>query len=83
MITLELLIFLSILYSKAALNMLKLMFTLFNVHYVPTCDQVADIFSKPLSATRFTYLCDKLTVLEDQSRLRGRVRDKLADLHSS
>ncbi|XP_028078666.1 uncharacterized protein LOC114280487 [Camellia sinensis] len=33
-----------------------------SLHYVPTIDQLADIFTKPLAVSRFQYLKDKLMV---------------------
>lgn len=45
------------------------------VGYVPSSEQPADIFTKPLSISRFTYLCGKLGVISASSRLRGAVKE--------
>ncbi|XP_028064201.1 uncharacterized protein LOC114267360 [Camellia sinensis] len=42
-----------------------------SICHIPTSDQVADIFTKPLSISRFTYLQSKLMVLPSPIRLRG------------
>lgn len=42
-----------------------------SVRYVPTMDQVADIFTKYLSTERFLYLKSKLKVVSIPFRLRG------------
>ncbi|XP_020690255.2 uncharacterized protein LOC110105202 [Dendrobium catenatum] len=42
-----------------------------SVHHIPTVDQPADIFTKPLTATRFAFLHDKLTVQPPTVILRG------------
>ena len=41
------------------------------VRYVPTVDQLADIFTKSLSTDRFLYLKDKLKIVSTPFRLRG------------
>ena len=35
--------------------------------YVPTKDQLADIFTKPLDETRFTYLRNELNIIDSRS----------------
>ncbi|XP_058201268.1 uncharacterized mitochondrial protein AtMg00810-like [Rhododendron vialii] len=46
------------------------------VRHVPTSDQLADIFTKPLSVARFHYLKDKLMVCSNPTiRLRGDVNE--------
>ena len=40
------------------------------VNHVPSIDQIADVFTKPLSTSRFQILRDKLTVVEPQISLR-------------
>ena len=44
------------------------------IQYVPTLEQIADIFTKPLSSNRFHFLRFKLTVIDRQLRLRGSVK---------
>ena len=34
------------------------------LQYIPTDEQIADVFTKPLSATKFVYFRDKLGVAE-------------------
>ena len=53
------------------------------VRYARTDAQIADIFTKPLSASRFPLLRSKLTVLDGQSRLNGGVKDASAALTES
>jgi hypothetical protein len=31
-----------------------------HVHYIPTHEKIADIFTKPLANTKFEYFCEKL-----------------------
>ena len=38
-----------------------------STQYVRTTEQTADIFTKPLSFTKFAYFCDKLGVAENAS----------------
>jgi hypothetical protein len=38
-----------------------------SIQYVPTAEQTTDIFTKPLSLTKFVYFCDKLGVAENAS----------------
>ena len=38
-----------------------------SIQYVPTAEQTADIFTKPLSLTKFVYFRDKLGVDENTS----------------
>jgi hypothetical protein len=38
-----------------------------SIQYVPTAEQTTDIFTKPLSLTKFGYFCDKLGVAENAS----------------
>ena len=33
------------------------------VNYIPSTEQIADIFTKPLAKTQFEYLCHKLGVI--------------------
>lgn len=44
-----------------------------DVRYVPTTDQPADLFTKPLSADQLSFLCSKLC-LALLSSLRGMLR---------
>lgn len=41
------------------------------LHYVPTSDQLADVFTKALSISRFQFLKGKLLVISSLIRLRG------------
>jgi hypothetical protein len=38
-----------------------------SIQYVSTAEQTTDIFTKPLSLTKFVYFCDKLVVAENAS----------------
>ena len=38
-----------------------------SIQYVPTTEQTTDIFTKPLSLTKFVYFRDKLGVAEKAS----------------
>jgi hypothetical protein len=38
-----------------------------SIQYAPTAEQTADIFTKPLSLTKFVYFHDKLGVAENAS----------------
>jgi hypothetical protein len=38
-----------------------------HVQYLPTHDQIADIFTKPLSKTKFEYFCERLGLVENVS----------------
>lgn len=42
-----------------------------SLHYVPTSDQLADIFTKSLPISRFQFLKHKLLVIPSPIRLRG------------
>ncbi|XP_028053049.1 uncharacterized protein LOC114257489 [Camellia sinensis] len=42
-----------------------------HICYIPTTDQITDIFTKPLSVARFQYLQSKLLVLPSPMSLRG------------
>jgi len=46
-----------------------------NVRFVSTKNQLADVFTKPLSSLRFSMLKNKLSVLLNPLRLQGVVRD--------
>ena len=37
------------------------------LQYIPIDEQIADIFTKPLSASKFVYFCDKLAMEENAS----------------
>lgn len=45
------------------------------LRHVSSMDQLADVFTKPLSVSRFHYLRDKLVVRSSPSSLRGNVGD--------
>lgn len=48
-----------------------------DVRYVPSCDQIADILTKPLSYSQFMFLRSKLGVhLRSPLRLRGNVENE-------
>ena len=36
--------------------------TIVSLHYIPSKDQIANIFTKPLEKSQFEYLCQKLGV---------------------
>lgn len=44
----------------------KVLHKTLEVRYIPTLEQVADIFTKLLNVSRFSYMCGKLHI-EDQS----------------
>ncbi|CAL1409091.1 unnamed protein product [Linum trigynum] len=46
------------------------------VRYIPTAQQLADVLTKPLAATRFLLLRSKIGVVDTTSILRGRIREK-------
>ena len=50
--------------------------------YIPTSDQVADIFTKPLTSARFHYLKDKLLVLPRPICLQGNDKSVSSRAHS-
>jgi hypothetical protein len=43
------------------------------LQYIPTEEQLADIFTKPLVKGKFVFFRDKLGVVENNSSLRGSV----------
>jgi hypothetical protein len=45
------------------------------VNFLSSCDQLADLLTKPLSAARFNFLCSNLNVCNLPFKLRGRVED--------
>jgi len=45
------------------------------VHYMPTHDQIADVFTKGLTSPRFLFLRDKLMVFDSPISLRGAVKN--------
>ncbi|XP_058223052.1 uncharacterized mitochondrial protein AtMg00810-like [Rhododendron vialii] len=49
------------------------------LHYVPTSDQLADVFTKALSIAHFQFLKGKLLVISSPIRLRG--NDKSIETH--
>ena len=46
-----------------------------DIWFISTKDQVVDVFTKPLSASRFSTLCNKLKVVAPSLSLRGCVKD--------
>jgi hypothetical protein len=38
-----------------------------HVQYLPTHEQIADIFTKPLAKTKFEYFCERLGLVENTS----------------
>jgi hypothetical protein len=38
-----------------------------HVQYLPTHEQIADIFTKPLAKMKFEYFCERLTLVENAS----------------
>ena len=52
------------------------------VSHVPTEFQTADIFTKPLTISRFGFLRDKLQLRESQLTLRGDVKDTSQIVHN-
>jgi len=54
-----------------------------NIQFLSTKDQVTDVFTKPLSSSRFSILRDKLRVVSPYLSLRGRIRDKSQDSNSN
>ena len=48
---------------------------LLSIKFISSKDQLADIFTKPLSSSRFGVLRSKLNVLSVPLRLKGRIRD--------
>ena len=49
------------------------------IQYIPTLDQIADIFTKGLTSSRFQFLRNKLMVCELPIRLRGDVRQSISE----
>ena len=56
----------------------KVLQKILEIHFVPSIEQVADVFTKPLSTTRFLYLKNKLKVDESPFCLKGHVKTKMA-----
>jgi len=48
-----------------------------NIHFLPSRDQLVDIFTKPLSTTHFAFFRSKLNGMPLPLTLRGRVNDVL------
>lgn len=44
------------------------------IGYVPSLEQPTDVFTKPIAGSRFDLLCDKLSLCNKTSRLRGTVK---------
>jgi hypothetical protein len=38
-----------------------------HVQYLPTHEQIADVFTKPLAMTKFEYFCERLGLVENAS----------------
>ncbi|XP_062088899.1 uncharacterized mitochondrial protein AtMg00810-like [Humulus lupulus] len=47
----------------------------FEVRYIPSTEQPADLFTKPITSPRFEFLCDKLNLDYSNYSLRGAVRN--------
>jgi hypothetical protein len=54
-----------------------------SIKFISSKDQLADIFTKPLSSSRFGFLRSKINVLSIPLSLRGRVRDLFKSTHIS